>query len=58
MDITTSFNDVSVSNWLNQFLTKRKHSVELGEPLFRFHMTREEYETLRQLLSNRSPAPA
>ena len=53
MDITTSFlNDVSVSNWLNQFLTKRKHSVELGEPLFRFHMTREEYETLRQLLKH------
>ena len=52
MELTTSFNERSVSHWLNQFLTKRKHTVEIGEPLFRFHMNQNEYESLKQLLTN------
>lgn len=51
MDLTTSLNETSVSNWLNKFVAKRKHTVEIGEPLFRFHMTRDEYESLKKILS-------
>lgn len=54
MDLTTGLNEASVSLWLNQFLSKRKHHVDIGAPLFRFHMTRDEYNSLKTLLTKTS----
>ena len=51
MNLTDGLSNTSISHWLNYFLATRKHSVEVGEPLFRFHMTQNEYASLKQLLT-------